>query len=35
MWKLTGGNPGYLERLYRFNWSAGAVVVEIIKEGVG
>jgi len=32
VWRLSGGNPRYLEKLYRFNWSAEAVVDEIIRE---
>jgi len=32
VWRLSGGNPRYLEKLYRLNWSAEAVVDEIIKE---
>jgi len=32
VWRLTGGNPGYLGELYRYGWSAEAVVNRIIRE---
>ncbi|GAB6948102.1 hypothetical protein JCM16161A_22320 [Vulcanisaeta sp. JCM 16161] len=35
VWKLTGGNPRILERLYENNWNGDAVVRELIdKKGV-
>ncbi|GAB6944277.1 ATP-binding protein [Vulcanisaeta sp. JCM 14467] len=32
IWKLTGGNPRILERLYESNWSSDAVVRELIDR---
>ncbi|MEB3860388.1 MAG: ATP-binding protein, partial [Desulfurococcales archaeon] len=32
VWMLTGGNPGYLARLYRTGWDASAVVRDIMLE---
>jgi hypothetical protein len=32
VWRLTGGNPGMLSRLYLINWSHDAVVTRLIRE---
>jgi len=32
IWRLTGGNPRYLDRLYKSNWSAETVIDRIIRE---
>jgi len=32
VWRLTGGNPRYLNRLFEFGWSAEAVLNRIIRE---
>jgi molybdopterin-guanine dinucleotide biosynthesis protein len=32
VWKLTGGNPGMLSRLYLTSWNSGAVVTRLIRE---
>jgi len=31
VWRLTGGNPRMLERLYEYDWSTEAVIEEIIS----
>ena len=31
-WKLTGGNPGYIERLLRVNWNVDYVINSIIQR---
>jgi hypothetical protein len=32
VWRLTGGNPGMLSRLYLTGWNSGAVVTWLIRE---
>jgi Archaeal ATPase. len=32
VWRLTGGNPGMLSRLYTTGWSRDAVVAQLIRE---
>ncbi|MFP3252347.1 MAG: ATP-binding protein [Thermoproteus sp.] len=32
VWRLTGGNPGMLSRLYLTGWNRGAVVTRLIRE---
>ena len=32
VWRLTGGNPGMLSRLYLTSWNSGAVVTRLIRE---
>jgi hypothetical protein len=32
VWRLTGGNPGMLSRLYVAGWSRDAVVAQLIRE---
>jgi len=32
VWRLTGGNPGMLSRLYSTGWNSGAVVTWLIRE---
>ncbi len=32
-WRLTGGNPEALERLYRAGWDVGRAVDRIVREG--
>jgi len=32
VWRLTGGNPGMLSRLYLTGWNSGAVVTRLIRE---
>jgi len=32
VWRLVGGSPRYLERLYGYGWSADAVAKEIARE---
>jgi hypothetical protein len=32
VWRLTGGNPGMLSRLYSTGWNSGAVVTRLIRE---
>jgi len=32
VWRLTGGNPGMLSRLYSTDWNSGAVVTRLIRE---
>jgi len=32
VWRLTGGNPDVLEKLYKSNWSAEAILSRIIRE---
>ncbi len=32
VWRLSGGNPRVLERLYRSGWSVDAAIEEIIRE---
>ena len=31
-WRLAGGNPGMLSRLYLTSWNSGAVVTRLIRE---
>ncbi len=31
VWRLTGGNPGMLSRLYLTSWNSGAVVTRLIR----
>jgi len=31
-WRLAGGNPGMLSRLYSTGWNSGAVVTRLIRE---
>jgi hypothetical protein len=31
-WRLTGGNPGMLSRLYSTGWNSGAVATRLIRE---
>jgi len=32
VWRLTGGNPGYLAELYRHDWSAEVIVDGIVRR---
>ncbi len=32
VWRLTGGNPGMLSRLYLTSWNSGAVATRLIRE---
>jgi hypothetical protein len=32
VWRLAGGNPGMLSRLYLTSWNSGAVVTRLIRE---
>jgi len=32
VWRLTGGNPRMLSKLYLANWDKDAVVAQLIKE---
>jgi hypothetical protein len=32
VWRLTGGNPGMLSRLYSTGWNSGAVVTRLVRE---
>ncbi len=32
VWRITGGNPRYLDRLYRAKWNVNALISDLVRE---